>query len=158
MLAKSILEIELKHDGPVIVRLCAHDDEDTTYLLVEFYTRRGGRCSPYSSFDHLANQTLDNQCLIPTIRHAKHLPLQLNIRKLTAFAKKYMDDCAKRHPICSSNMLKVQPTRIIDVGLNATLQNIFLTTLEDDRAQYVTLSHCCKFIRIPKVTVCSNTP
>jgi hypothetical protein len=39
MLAKSILEIELRHDGLVIVRLCAYDNEDTTYLLVEFYTR-----------------------------------------------------------------------------------------------------------------------
>jgi hypothetical protein len=37
-LAKSGLVIELRHDGPVIVRLCAPDDEDTTYLLVEFYT------------------------------------------------------------------------------------------------------------------------
>jgi len=46
MLAKSILEIELRHDGPVIVRLCAHDDEDTTYLLVEFYTRRGAPMQP----------------------------------------------------------------------------------------------------------------
>lgn len=56
--------------------------------------------------------------------------------------KKYMDDCTKRHPICSSNIPTVQPTRIIDVGLDAILQNIFLTTLQDDRAQYVTLSHC----------------
>jgi len=38
MLAKSILEIELRYDKPVIVRLCAYDNEDTTYLLVEFYT------------------------------------------------------------------------------------------------------------------------
>lgn len=41
MLAKSILVIELRHNGPVIVNLCAYDDEDTTYLLVEFYTCRG---------------------------------------------------------------------------------------------------------------------
>jgi hypothetical protein len=116
------------------------------------------RCTPYSPFDHLANQTLDNQCLIPTIRHAANLPLQLNIRKLTAFAKKYMDNCTKRHPICSSNIPKVQPTRIIDVGLEAALQNIFLTTLKDDRAQYVTLSHCCTSIGIPGVTVCSEPP
>jgi hypothetical protein len=40
MLAKSILVIELRHNGPVIVNLCAHDDEDTTYLLVEIYTRQ----------------------------------------------------------------------------------------------------------------------
>jgi len=55
-------------------------------------------------------------------------------------------------------MLKVQPTRIIDVGLEATLQNIFLTTLKDDRAQYVALSHCCKFIKILGVPVCSESP
>lgn len=46
MLAQSILEIELRHDGPVIVRLCAHDDEDTTYLLVELYTHRGAPMQP----------------------------------------------------------------------------------------------------------------
>jgi hypothetical protein len=46
MLAKSILVIELRHNGPVIVRLCAHDDEDTTYLLVEFYTRGGAPMHP----------------------------------------------------------------------------------------------------------------
>lgn len=46
MLAKSILEIELRHNGPVIVSLCAHDDEETTYLLVEFYTRLGAPMQP----------------------------------------------------------------------------------------------------------------
>ncbi|KAH7400299.1 heterokaryon incompatibility protein-domain-containing protein [Cadophora sp. MPI-SDFR-AT-0126] len=55
-----------------------------------------------------------------------------------------MDDCTKfHHPICSSNIRKFQPTRIIDVSLAATEQNVCLTTLKkDDRAQYVTLSHC----------------
>jgi hypothetical protein len=116
------------------------------------------RCNSSPQCDHLANQTLDNQCLIPNIRHAEHLPLQLNIRKLGAFAKKHMDDCTKRHPICSSTIPKVRPTRIIDVGLDATLQNIFLTRLKDDRAQYVTLSHCCKFIGIPGLLFALTAP
>jgi len=46
MLAESNLVIELRHNGPVIVRMCAHDDEDTTYLLVEFYTHRGTPMHP----------------------------------------------------------------------------------------------------------------
>ncbi|KAH9218068.1 heterokaryon incompatibility protein-domain-containing protein [Leptodontidium sp. 2 PMI_412] len=73
---------------------------------------------------------------------ASSLPLQLDIRSLTAFAKKHLDDCTRFHPICSSNIPKFRPTRIIDVGLEATAQNICLTTLKDDMAQYVTLSHC----------------
>jgi hypothetical protein len=41
MIAKSILTIEVRHNGPVMVRMCAHDDEDTTYLRVEFYAQGG---------------------------------------------------------------------------------------------------------------------
>jgi hypothetical protein len=49
MLAESILVIELRHNGPVIVSLCARDDEDSTYLLVEFYTRQGAPLQLQSS-------------------------------------------------------------------------------------------------------------
>jgi hypothetical protein len=90
--------------------------------------------------------------------HAASLPLRLDIRNLTTFVKKHMDDCTRFHPICSSNIPNSQPTRLIDVGLEAIVQNVCLTTLKDDRAQYVALSHCCKSIDFRGSTVCSNTP
>jgi hypothetical protein len=90
--------------------------------------------------------------------HTASLPLRLDIRNLTTFAKKHIDDCTRFHPTCSSNIPKFQPTRIIDVGLEATVQNVCLTTLKGDRAQYVTLSHCCKFSDFRGGIVCSETP
>jgi hypothetical protein len=38
---KSLLRIELRHDGPFTVELCPQDDEDTTYLLIEFFSLKG---------------------------------------------------------------------------------------------------------------------
>lgn len=38
---KSLLRIELRHDGPFTVELCPQDDEDKTYLLIEFFTLKG---------------------------------------------------------------------------------------------------------------------
>lgn len=40
-LSMSHLNIELRNRGPVVIEVCPWDDEDTTYLLVEFYTLPG---------------------------------------------------------------------------------------------------------------------
>lgn len=69
----------------------------------------------------------------------------LDVNILAAYAKKYLKACMKHHPVCSISEGKAQPGRIIDVGIGAMPQDVVLTTLEDSEAQYVALSHCCKF-------------
>ncbi|KAH7363868.1 heterokaryon incompatibility protein-domain-containing protein [Rhexocercosporidium sp. MPI-PUGE-AT-0058] len=118
------LSIQLRRHASTMVSLIGPAGE--WEFPVEFYTSGG----------------LDSQAPGLSIGPADHVPAELDIHVLSEFAKKHMDVCMGDHPICSTNDRNSRPTRVLDVGIDATGQDIVLSTLEDDNALYITLSHC----------------
>lgn len=141
-LAMSLLSIEIRHDGPLLVELCSHEDEDTTYLLVEFYSLKG--MPVHFQISKLSTEPIifSHQYLHPALGHGENLPLALNLKKCLAFVNQHMNNCNQFHSVCSSTQPRLRPTRILDIGLEDDSHKLVLTTLERDDAKYVALSHC----------------
>ncbi|KAH8586365.1 heterokaryon incompatibility protein-domain-containing protein [Bisporella sp. PMI_857] len=121
---KSLLRIELRHDGPFIVELCPQDDEDTTYLLVAFFSLK------------------DYEKLHPSLGRGEDLPLELHLQKCVSFVTHYIALCNRYHSSCSLTTSRLLPTRVLDVGVEGGSHDLKLIRLSTNEVKYIALSHC----------------